>query len=54
MAIRTAASMQLREDERASMVIRMNSPHSAHWSRFINIRRIYADLLAFGACAPLY
>jgi hypothetical protein len=44
MAIRTAASLQLREDERASLVVRMNSPHPAYFRRFINT----------GAFAPIY
>jgi hypothetical protein len=52
MATLMAASLQLPEDERALLVIRMNSPHPAHWRLVINIRRICADLLAFGApCA---
>src|SRR6266850_2286671 len=47
MAIRTAASTRPREDERASLVIRMSSPHPARRRRLIDIRRVYADLLAY-------
>ena len=54
MAIRTAASMQLREDECASLVIRMNSPHSARLRRLLAFSAFAPILLAFGALAPIY
>jgi hypothetical protein len=53
MAIRTAASMQLREDECASLVIRMNSPHSARLRRLLAFSAFAPILLAFGALAPI-